>query len=280
MNTSIIKIYNSLTAEQKQFVDSKKVNSTQKIKKWIDLFRPIAQMDKLNDTKRKRKSVWLWVLGISSFFLLFFSIGFPLLLIAVLILVLIFIIQFRKLNALNKIDIGNHLRLFLMPFLVVMKEESEEDAKASLVFDAMPSTNQKFFVKQINNNNKGYPKIITSLYNHPWLETEMLLADGTAIQIEIIDFVARKDITKRGSSGKVKSKVKFKIKHNVKLRVNFSKSRYNLDKTNELFQIIDSDNFYQLKTKQKIITLSAEESLPLNGVLSLISSAYKNVKAI
>jgi hypothetical protein len=280
MSNPILKIYSTLDSEQIKFVESKKIENTLKMKRWLEFLQPIAQMDKLNDRSRKSKSTGMIFIIIGMVISLFIGFAFPPFFIALLILTILLIIQIKKLNTLKKLDIGNHLRLFLMPFLVVLKEESSDDAKAKIIFDASPSTSPNKLVKTTSNNNSGYPKIKTSLYNHPWLDAEMMLADGTAIKFDFTDFVARKDITKRGSSGKIKSKVKIKIKHNLGIKISFRKDRYQFINKNGEFIYSDINEFHQFKSKCKTISYSLDESIVFNDVLGLISRAYQNVKAI
>jgi len=280
MSKPILNIYKTLDKEQLLFVESKTIDNSMKMKRWIEFMQPIAQMDKLNDRSRKRKNtglVFIIIGMVVSFILSFVFVPFV---ITLLFLTVLLIITLKKLSTLKKLDIGNHLRLFLMPFLVVLKEESDDDAKANIKFDASPPMSEKKIVKTTNDTNRGYPKIKSTFYSHPWLEAEVLLADGTALKLEFTDFIVKKNITKRGSSGKIKSKVKIKVKHNIGIKINFRKDRYQLQITNGSFVHTDIADYHQFKAKHKIITFSIDESIPFNDVLGFISGAYQNVKAI
>ncbi len=280
MSTPILNIYKTLDKEQLQFVESKIIDNSMKMKRWIEFMQPIAQMDKLNDRSRKRKNTGLIFIVIGMVVSLILTFVFVPFIIALLVLTVLLIITLKKLNTLKKLDIGNHLRLFLMPFLVVLKEESDDNAKANIKFDASPPMSEKKIVKTTNDTNRGYPKIKSTFYSHPWLEAEVILADGTALKLEFTDFIVKKDITKRGSSGKIKSKVKIKIKHNIGMKISFRKDRYQIENKNGNFAYLDMAEHHQFKAKHKLITFSIDESIPFNEVLGVISGAYQNVKAI
>ncbi len=280
MSNPILNIYKTLDKEQLQFVQSKTVDASFKMKRWIEFMQPIAQMDKLNDRSRSKKSIGLIFIIIGMVISLFLTFGFLPFIIVLVGLTILLIIQIKNLNTLKRLDIGNHLRLFLMPFLVVLKEESDENAKARIKFDASPPISDKKLVKTTDNNNSGYPKVKTSFYNYPWLEAEVMLADGTALQLEFTDFIAKKNITKRGSSGKIKYKTKVKIKHSIGLKISFRKDHYQIENKNGNFIYTDSAEYHQFKTKKKLITFSIDESIPFNDVLGIISGAYQDVKAI
>jgi len=276
----IIKIYNTLDQEQLQFVQSKVVDNSLKMKRWIEFMQPLAQMDKLNDDRRKRKSAGLVLIAILMVISLFLSFAFPWFLFVLSFLAILLIIQIKKVNKLKRLDFSNHLRLFLMPFLVVLKEESDEEAKAKIKFDASPAMSNKKILKSTNDNNQGYPKVKTTFFSHPWFDAEVVLADGTALKLEFADFIVKKNITKRGSSGKIKSKVKIKIKHNIGMKINFRKDKYQLQNTNKNFAYNEITDYHQFRTKHKIISYSLDQSVNFNQVLGIISASYQNVKAI
>jgi len=280
MSNQILEIYNKLDKEQLQFVDSKIIEGTFKMKRWLEFLQPIAQMDKLNDQSRKKRSIGIGFIIFGMVVSFFVGFGFPPFFVVLAGLTVLLIIQLRNLNKLKKLDLGNHLRLFLMPFLVILKEESSDDAKAKIKFDASSPISDKKMVKTTNSENRGYPKIKTSFYNHPWLNAEFQLADGSFIILDFTDFIVKKNITKRGSSGKIKYKTKIKIKHNLGIKISFRKDHYHLQTSNGGFHYADSPDYHQFKTKRKTITFSIDESIVFNDVLGLISSSYQNVKAI
>jgi len=280
MSNSIMKIYNTLDKEQVQFIQSKTIDTTNKLKWWVDFLRPVAQMDKLNDYRRKKKSAGIILIIILLVLSLFFGFGYPMIFIVSIIMVVLLIIQIKKVNKLTSLDIGNHLRMFLMPLIIVLKEESDENAKAHIKFDASSPVSAKKLVKSINDTNKGYPKIKTEIYNHPWLDADLLLADGTIMKFDFNDLVVKKRITKRGTSGKIKTKNKIKIKHNLCMKISFRKDHYQVNNLNNTFIYSETGEYHNFKVKYKLIRYSLEEITIFNDMLGMISSAYQNVKVI
>ncbi len=253
MSNSIMKIYNTLDKEQVQFIQSKLIDATNKLKWWVDFLRPVAQMDKLNDYRRKKKSAGIILIIILLVLSLFFGFGYP----------MIFIVS-----------------IILMPLIIVLKEESDENAKAHIKFDASSPVSAKKLVKSINDTNKGYPKIKTEIYNHPWLDADLLLADGTIMKFDFNDLVVKKRITKRGTSGKIKTKNKIKIKHNLCMKISFRKDHYQVNNLNNTFIYSETGEYHNFKVKYKLIRYSLEEITIFNDTLGMISSAYQNVKVI
>jgi len=177
-------------------------------------------------------------------------------------------------------DIGNHLRLFLLPFIVVIKEECDDNAKGQIKLDASNPINPKKITNTLKNKNSGLPQITTTIYTHPWLSADFVLLDGTALQLEITDTVLKKNIKKRGSSGKIKYKTKTKIKHRLDLKLCFKKDRYSIASLNPAFQHMDMPDYHAFKLKDKLMSDSVDQSIPVQHVLSMIAGAYKNVKPI
>jgi hypothetical protein len=282
MPASTLILYGKLNPEQLKFANSKQIDLTMKTKRWFDFMVPLAEMDKHNDEtrRRKRRGIGWTIFGmVVSLIATFAFVPFLIVLVGLTILL---IISISKLNTLKKLDIGNHLRLFMLPFLVVMKEECAEDSKSKIKFDASTPINPKKVVNTTSTTPRGggLPHVTTTFYNHPWLEAEFEMADGTALQLEFTDLVQKKHIKKRGSSGKIKYKNKMKIKHRLEMRISFRKDRYELASVNKLYEYVDYNEFHLFKVKNKTESFSLEQSILLKDVLAMIGGAYQNVKPI
>jgi hypothetical protein len=282
MSKSTLDIYRTLGPEQLQFANSKTIDATMKMKRWFDFMVPIAQMDKNNDESRRKKNKIIgWSIAGIVVGIVLTVLFFPLILFLIFILVVL-IINILRLQTLKKLDIGNHLRLFLMPFIIVMKEECEGDAKTRIKFDATHPVNPKKIVnsKKYNPNGRGLPEITATFYNHPWLDADFLMAEGTALHIECVDSVEKRRIKKRGSSGKIKYKTKLKIKHRIEIKMSFVKAKYNLAERNPAYEYIDHNDYHLFKAKHKLESLNTEQSIPVQQVLSMIAGAYQNVRPV
>jgi hypothetical protein len=280
MKKSTLKTYQELSPEQRQFANTKTIDATMKMKKWFDFMVPLAQMDKINDEARRKKKTGIgWTIAgmVVSLFITFAFVPFLIVLVGLTVLLIVLI---SKLKALKKLDIDNHLRLFLMPFLVMIKEECADEAKGRIKLDASNPINPKKITNTLRSTNKGLPQVTTTVYSNPWLDADFLLIDGTGLQLEFTDTVLKKNIKKRGSSGKIKYKTKTKIKHRLEMKISFKKDRYSLSGSNPAYQYIDMQDYHVFKVKHKLESISVEQSIPVQDVLSMIAGAYQNVKIL
>jgi hypothetical protein len=282
MSKSTLDIYGTLSPEQLQFANSKLIDATMKMKRWFDFMVPIAQMDKLNDeSRRKKRTIIGWTIFGMVISLVFTFVFLPVILILIGFTVIL-IVNVSKLNTLKRMDIGNHLRLFLIPFLVVMKEECDDNAKGHIKFDASNPINPKKIINttKTNPNGSGLPEVTTTFYHHPWLNTEFIMADGTALQLEFTDNIQKKNIKKRGSSGKIKYKSKIKIKHRLEMKLSFKKDKYSLSEINKAYEYSEDGENHLFKLKNRLESYSTEQSIPVQEVLSMMAGAYQNVKPL
>lgn len=279
MGNSTLKIYETLNQEQKLFADRKKIDTSMKLKRWLDFLQPLAQMDRLNDESRRKKKIGIGFLIFGIVLSFIFTIAFFPLGILLILMVVLLIIQISKLKKLKKMDIGNHLRLFLMPFIVVMKEEADANSQLKITFDAAPAVAKEKISNETASKGSGLPRIKSTFYTHPWLNLRAMLADSTVVLLEFEDIVRKSRITKRGSSGKIKTKTKLKIKHRLSAKVLFKKQHYDLLQTPSGMEYMDNADYHQFKLKQKRISYSLDKSIELNDALGMIAAAYKNVKA-
>jgi hypothetical protein len=280
MPRSTLNIYKTLDPEQLQFANTKKVDAILKMKRWFDFMVPVALMDKNNDESRRKKKTVIGFTIAGMVISLIITFAFLPFLIVLIGLTIILVVNISRMNFLKKLDIGNHLRLFLMPFLVIIKEECNEQSKARIKFDASNPINPAKITNTLRSTNKGLPQVTTTIYEHPWLDAEFVLADGTGLQMEFGDTVLHKHVKKRGSSGKIKYKTKRKIKHHLQMKFSFSKNNYSLAKVNKAYQHIDLPEHHIFKVKHKLYSDSVDKSIRVEEVLNMIAGAYQNVKPI
>ncbi len=270
-------IYNSLNEPQKQFVQTKKLEASYKVKAWLDLLKNIALLDKYGDLRRVRASGWALGLGIIAFVVLFFAFPFPLLFIVVIALTIISIILWVKSNNLKKIDLTNSFRLFTVPLLVVLKEEAKDDSKVELKLDMSDPLQKNYLVKNIPNTSKTYPKIELNYYNINWMQMSIELNDGVIVSSTFEDDICEKKATKQNARGKIKTKTKYKVKHDVSMKVQIPKALYNLVGATDS-DYSDGGEYHIFKTKGRTVSTSMEEFLDINYFLGMIASVYKKVK--
>jgi len=279
MASSTLKIYNTLNPDQKIFANEKRIDTSMKLKRWLDFLQPLAQMDRVNDESRRKKKIGIGFIIFGLVVSFFVTTAFLPAVIALILLVVLLIIQISKLNKLKKMDIGNHLRLFLMPFIVVLKEEADANSLLKITFDASEPLAKEKITNEVSSKGMSLPRIKSTFYTNPWLNLRAVLADGSVVLLEFEDVVRKSRITKRGSSGKIKTKTKIKIKHRLVAKVLFKKEHYDFVHAASGIEYADVADYHQFKLKQKRISYSLQKSIELNDALGMIAAAYTSVKA-
>ncbi|UZR92419.1 hypothetical protein [Chondrinema litorale] len=277
----------SLDPEQTQIVETKKIDGTHTAQYWLNLLRKIAILDKDGDKVRLNSSlsIKMIVSGIVAFFSIFVAIGtqIPYILIITALavgLAIKFGIDNKKVK---KLDLSNHLRSFLMPFLSIIKEDIPKKSKVQIKASFEESDQQEYIVDQKQGNNKGYPKIKETYFKIPRLEFKATLIDGTQIHLEYTDFVRKRNVTKRNPRGKIKHKVKYKIKHLVQIKLFFHNGIYNVGGSLDLPKNIaytTKGQTHCFKTKLVEIVPDEMDCMPTKKVLAAIAGIYKRVQPV
>jgi hypothetical protein len=280
MSYNIVKqALGKLTPEQQTFLKTRKYEGRQTMKQWLELFHGLAVLDTHGDKVRaKAKNIWIIAL-VFAIISLFIVAVFPFILILTIILLAVFIYYLTIFLKLNKIDLSNHLREQVYPFLAAIKDDLSEKEKIKMTLDFSDATDKKYLVQTIPNSSKRYPKITTYFYKLPYFSANFTLQDGAEVEFEADDLIRKRDITKRGSSGKIKSKVKYKIKHSYDLKIAFPKSRYQYLPGNPLVYN-ELQDYHELRLKTKNVSLTYGTIEPPEKLLMIFAAAYRSIKPI
>lgn len=268
-----------LTPEQQTFLKTRKYEGRQTMKQWLELFHGLALLDTHGD-KIRNKAKNIWIVSLVFFIIsLFFVAVVPLILIVSAILLILFIYFLVIFFKLDKIDLSNHLRLQVYPFLAAIKDDLNEKGKIQMTLDFSEVVDKKYLIETIPNTSKRYPKITTRYYKLPYFSASFTLQDGAEVEFEAEDLVRKRDITKRGSSGKVKSKVKYKIKHSYDLKIAFPKSRYQYLPGKPLIYN-ELPEYHELRLKIKNISVVLGTVQPPENLLMIFAAAYQSVRPL
>jgi hypothetical protein len=270
-------IYNKLNDEQKKFVSEKKIEASYKTKHWLELLKNVALMDRLGDSSRGAKQVWAWVLMVVGVILFFIGFGFPPLLIVALIMIIVAIILFVQVSKLNQLDLRNNFREFVVPLLVLLKEETNDEEKISLKMEFKKPLDKSYLVQNIPNSNRGYPKVVTDIYKIPWMEGSAKMNDGTTIYWSFEDVICQKKVTKQNARGKIKVKTKNKVKHDIGLKMDVPKASYELKAVPADQIYTESADHHEFKIKGKTFSTEVQGSPDINYFLGLIAGVYNNL---
>jgi len=281
----VMELYNSFNAEQKQFVATKKLEANFKLKKWLELLENIAIMDSFADETIKRLNKLKLTFGIVGIVMVFISFmvmaaipyGALFFLLPVGCFILWFI-NYSQQKRLKQLDLSNGLRLFTIPFMKILREETDKENPITMKLDFNNPLNKDYLLKKIDNKSKSYPKVDTYIYQHPWINATTKLSDDVEIDWSITDLLVKKHVTKLSSSGKIKTKNKIKIKHSLHLSVAFPKANFNLIETPKDFVYVDKNDCHTFKLKGKTFSESTDSSLDMNYFLGAIAASFKCIQ--
>jgi hypothetical protein len=285
-----LQAYQSLTADQRLFIKEGLVEGTTTPEEWLKLFSEVAEYDRLRDASSKTfgglgcgcllLGVILFFIGVSTVALLPVAIIF----IVVAIILAVFFFKRRK-------DVPNHLRLFVVPLLAILREEMDAGEQLYLRLDLRGNTlPDKMYNNQLSKGGlrlqSSGSKIKEEFFQDPWLAASARLADGTRVQMRVIDRVRKREETKRRTSGKYKTKTKYKIKSRVEARLQFKQTKYTFTKKgmqagrNEKLDVESADGKDTLQIRRIVHSNAVNQPVGLYEFLDLMAKAYKQVKPI
>lgn len=279
-------IFDTLTAEQRQFVQTQKISGKHKIKHWLDLLEKLALWDEKADKKRvimgkPGVSIFFAVVGAIAAVVGIFLKNYWVVLGGAGAFVLLLPLYFYLLARYQQMemDLRNHFRLFVMPLLYVLREEAGEDAKLKMQLDFSYPDQAQYRVKSPPNKPKLPPYTTAAYFSINWLQAELELSDGTLLAVELNDYVRTRTRT-RNARGKAKLKVKRKIKHSIKATLSFPKARYQPSDTPNKATRQDSDTHIVAQAKQKLVFYQNHLHQDLMPLLACLSECYKTVRPV
>jgi len=274
-----VEMLKAFNQTQQELVKTKKMEGTMKLKAWLEQLKNVALMDKFGDKRRKLLTNWRIAFIVVGFISLFFGFAFPPIFLLAAVCITFIVVFSVKISNLSKIDLGNGLRLFVVPLMVVLKEEASDEEKMTMKLDFSNPLTQPYLVKNIPNTSSGYPKITINYYKINWMSGEITLSDGTNISWQLEDFICEKKAVKRNARGKIKNKTKYKIKQDVSMKFNVLKSRYQYVGTPDS-NYKDAGEYHQLKVKGRAIATELDTSMDLSYFLGVIGNNYNKFKQL
>ena len=268
----VLRIYKSLDKDQLQFVLDKKIEDTLTLGEWITKLHGIAEMDTIGDDSRKQAgnlsivfgilSIATIILTISKPVLFFFPIGF-------LILFIYFVVTFFLLR---KIDLGNNMRLFIVPMLEhFRKKESVKEAFSLRMDFSHPITKERVSESEEEENQKP-----GSVYRHHWMDGNMTFDDGVKITWEIEDVISKRTGNAKRAGKKNDQTGKYEIQHI--LNMHFSAPKEHFIAVNEDMMETDDGLYYIVSIHKKDISESFDEGMSPEVFISSIEEGYHFVR--
>jgi hypothetical protein len=278
-----LKAFRSLSPEQKALLETKQISGEFEPRSLIELLRPVAEYDRLNDKARKPMGCSTAALFVLSLVLLFLTLNgiwlvAPLLLLSLggAVFLLVSVLRFRKL------DLSNNFRQVAMPLFAVLKEDMEEGATMNVRLDLSPPTAKAKKTGTAKPYKDGaYYKVVDTTFVDPWFGGGTRLADGSLLQWDVTDDVVESARTKKTARGKHKTKTKYRKQSTISVTVALPHKEYSVTNLpadeGEKVKVRESEKRATFRLAKRVKAKSIDPIDPLE-IFDIISEAYKRVR--
>jgi len=268
----IFKIYKSLDKDQLQFVVDKKIEDTRSIEEWLTKLRKIAEMDTLGDESRKKSGNLAIIFGIFTVFTIILTISKPILFFFPIGFIVLFIYFVVTYFLLRKIDIGNNMRIFIVPMLEQFQVKRSLEKPFYLRMDfSNPITKER--LSQTIEEEKERP---SNVYKHHWMDGNMEFKDGVKISWEINDVIRKNDGEIQDKLSGKETLGKYQIQHT--LNMHFSAPTEKFMPENKDMMETDDGKFYIVSIHKKDISESLDQGMSPEVFISSLEEGYHFVK--
>lgn len=228
---NVLKVYRSLTAEQKQALSEKRLDVQRPIGELLDFMRPLAACDAMSDKVRTKLGctfgVAIVVLIVTCFFMMGRWSGLNIIIALAIAAVMTWSFFLWRWTA--SIDVSNNFRSFALPVLTVLRDDFDAAQPVHVRLDLSKPTLDTKKRSEGEPYAKGvYHKVIDSIYVDPWMTVEGRLIDGTKLSWEVTDTIRERKKTKRNARGKVKTKTRYKKKSAIEVEMGLRRKTYDL----------------------------------------------------
>ena len=269
------KMFRSLDRDQIQFVLDKRMEGKNTVDDWLKILSSVAIMDTFGDDAREKSGnlavtfgiffVFTVALTISKPILFFFPIGFGFL------LVYFFLTYIR----LSRIDVGNHLRLFIVPLLETMKDSLDPKTKIYLKMDFSMPVKKHNIVQHQENERLG----TITVYRVNWMIGEIELKFGQKLKWEITDEVKEMLGKITDKATKMKINAEYQVSHMLNFYFYAPKESFNrVDASDK--SVMEQDEFYVFNIQKKDSSKSLEEGMEKEVFLEALDEANSKFEKI
>ncbi len=269
---SLTSAYRSLTAEQKQILDSKSVDLNRKVDDLIELLHPIAKFDALVGKGKTTLGCSIALLVMATIITLFvlpspFRFIVPVALIACLFFVV------KKYTLASKLDVSDNLGGFALPMLKLLRDDFRPDEPVHLHLDLrLPTSKEKSTGVGEPHKEGAYYKIIDTTYQDDWFSGEGVLTDGSRFRWTVEETIRESKKSKKTPRGKYKTKTKYKKKASIDVEVVLKKKTYDVDGAAK-----ESEKSATMRVSKKFVQ-SSIDPIPLDPMLEALAGIYTAAK--
>ncbi len=220
------KAYRGLDSQQKAFLKQKRILSDRNLEDWIGFLSGIVEFDRQGD-KLRLALIWLGAGLFPAGIALAIATGSGQTLLAAWALgavILIFWMRLRGINIPDKVD-G-----FILPWLVLLREDIARDASLTLKMDLRGNMAAGNKVDELSGkrDDAGWR---VQVFRDEWFHGQTTLADGAKLQWDISDLLRQRKRSKTNARGKTKWKTKYKLQRTYDIHLAVRGKDYEIKST-------------------------------------------------
>ncbi len=267
----VFSIYRTLDRDQIRFVIDKVIEGNHTTEEWLNRLNRIAFMDLLGDETREQAGRFSMAFAVLTIIMTFLTILRPVLFFLPIGFLIIFAYFFSLYMSLLKIDISNHMRLFLVPMIEEIREKMNEGANVYLKMDFSSAvTKEKLLETADNEKNKS-----VKTFRHHWIDGELTLKDGNILEWEIEDRVQQRKSSLADKTERMKFK-DYEISHLLKMKITASNDTFRpLD---DHLKVENGQIFIPLENESN--STSLEQGMDPAVFMNLLDEAYSKIQPV
>jgi len=173
---------------------------------------------------------------------------------------------------LSKIDIGNNLRIFVVPLLKKYLLDGNIKDNLQLKMDFSSPISPERLTATVESNQKDRNK----LYKHHWMEGSIQYNDGVKITWEIEDIVKKIERELPNKAANLDLSSIYKVDHILNMHFYAPKNKF--DSVNKELMESKDGEFYILSIHKKDISNSLEEGMDPQTFISSVEEGYKKLR--
>jgi hypothetical protein len=193
--------------------------------------------------------------------LFFFPIGF----------FIIFSYFFSLYISLLKIDLRNHLRIFLVPLIKQLSDQIDEKALIFLDLDFSSPVTEDKLVKTGESGNNGLARI----FQHHWIDGKIILKDRVVIYWNVEDIVRQRQTKFSDKTEKMKFR-DYEILHRLDFEFHAPSDRYQPVQAN----LQEKEGWIIIKLMKESTSGSLDQGVDPELFIGCVDEAYKMVRSI
>jgi len=216
--------YKALSDEQKKIIKEKQLKLRKPVDETIALLQPIVDTAKMSKGFGPGCVMALAILAGIGGLIYGSNENWPgsKMLTLVLICGAIFVVSLILRLMTPKIDLSDNLRACVMPMLYIFREDVEPGEPMELTLDLRKPMIKEKLVRE----EKPRDRLTEKFYNDPWMSADAVLVDGSRLRWSVVDTLRYRSVTKKGRSGKWKTKVKLSKKCAVDVELTVRNKAY------------------------------------------------------